>query len=106
MNKKVVAWRHKVVATRAAAVRHAHMIGLRPDWGHRERHISSIRKLRHMVRTWSAKNTGWVAFWRTHYPRLMCIHVHEGAWNASDNPTASPLAMTIASCSGSSGMRS
>ena len=82
MNKKVVAWRHKVAATRAAAVRHAHMIGLRPDWGHRERHISSIRKLRHMVRTWSAKNTGWVAFWRTHYPRLMCIHGHEGAWNA------------------------
>ena len=35
-----------------------------------------------MVHTWAVKNAGWVAFWRTHYPRLICIHGHEGAWNA------------------------
>jgi hypothetical protein len=81
-SKKVVAWRHRVAATRAAAVRHARMIGLRPSWGHRERHVSSVRKLRRMVHTWAVKNAGWVAFWRTHYPRLICIHGHEGAWNA------------------------
>ena len=79
---KVKEWRHKVAATRANAIRHAHMIGLRPTSGHRERHVSSVRRLRHMVRTWSAKNAGWVGFWRTHFPKLMCIHSYEGAWNA------------------------
>src|SRR4051812_45441138 len=81
-SSKVSAWRHRVAATRATAIRHAHMIGLRPIYGHRERTVTSIRKLQYMTHVWAVKNSGWLAFWRTHAPRLMCIHRYEGAWNA------------------------
>jgi hypothetical protein len=81
-SSKVTTWRHRVAVTRTLALRHAHMIGLRPTYGHRERHVSSIRKLRAMAHGWAVRNAGWAAFYRAHFPRLICIHTHEGAWNA------------------------
>ncbi len=79
---EVVAWRHRVAYARYRALIHAHMVGANPVWVRWELRSTSPGYLRYLVGVWNARSRVWYLYWRANYPKLMCIHSREGAWNA------------------------